>query len=460
MRYWQSFWGRVSRPSRQLQQLPANSNFVAVDDLSGVPDWRRPAAAGYVIITLTFVLMGGWSAVAKLDSAVTATGMVEVESNRKTVQHLEGGIVKEILVREGQHVTQGEALFRLDETQPRANLELQQNQLDFLIAQEARLIAERDGAGEIAFPDEIWSRRSQPQVGQSIADQVKQFDERRASLEGQISIHRSKIDQYKTEIEGLKSEQSATGDQLKYIVEELKDLTYLLDRNLVQKSRVLSLDREKSRLEGIIGRSIADQAKAEGGIGESQLQIRELRQKFLEDATNTINDVRQKLSEVREKVRVAKDVLHRLDVLAPVSGTAQNLRLFTQGGVVRAGEPLVDIVPEADTLIVQAHVSPNDIDTLVQGMQAEIRFSAFHTSILPIITGKVSSVSRDRLVDDQTKQPYFLARVIVEDAPSDIRERLTAGMPADIVFPSGERTVLSYLVRPLKDRMRHAMREK
>ena len=173
-----------------------------------------------------------------------------------------------------------------------------------------------------------------------------------------------------------------------------------------------------------------------------------------------ILEARQKIADLREKVRVAKDVFRRLVIAAPVSGTVQNLKFFTVGGVIKAGEPLVEIVPERDRFIVQAHVSPHDTESLIPGMRAEIRFTAFRTNVLPLIMGHVESVSRDRLIDETTRQPYFLTQVIVEDVPREVRERLVAGMPADVLLPTGERTVLDYLVRPLKDRINSALREK
>jgi HlyD family type I secretion membrane fusion protein len=427
---------------------------------NSVPDWRVPAIAGYVLIVGTFLVLGGWSAFARLDSAITATGVVSAETNRKTVQHLEGGIVREIHVREGQHVQAGQVLFRLDRTQAKAGYELQRNQLDSAIAQEARLIAERDGQDQIAFPQELLDRADDPNVKRAIADQVAQFQERCGSLKGGIQILDAKIDQYQLEIEGLKQERSGTANQLGFVNEELVDVRHLFEKQLTQKSRLMLLERERSRLEGLIGRSTADESKARNGIEEARLQIRQLRQKFEEDVANSMLETRQKINDLREKVRVAQDVLSRVDILSPTTGVAQNLRVFTSSGVVKAGEPMVDVVPERDALIVQAHVQPQDTENLQPGMPAEVRFSSFQTRILPIIVGKVESISRDRLVDEQTKQPYFLAQVVVDDIPSFVKDRLSAGMPADVIFPTGERTVLDYLVRPLKDRLRIVMREK
>src|SRR3984885_631688 len=425
-----------------------------------IRDWKKPAILGYVIIIFTFVVLGGWSAVAKLDSAVTAPGIVTVENSRKSVQHLEGGIVDKILVQEGQRVDEGQVLFKLAPTQAQASLELQVNQLDDLLAQEARLLAEREHAKAITWPEEITTRADLPLIKEAMSDQTKQFNEEEASLNGQIDLFQSKIGEYNNQIQGLQVERDATNRQLQFIVQELKDLTYLLEENLVQKSRVLALQREKARLEGVIGASISDEAKARTAIGGAKLDIQQARNKFNEQVATSILDVRKKISDAREKVRVAQDVFKRLDITAPVSGTVQGLKVFTLGGVIKPGETLLEVVPDQDKLIVQAHVSPHDMDRMVPGMRAEVRFPAFKASILPILSGRVQSVSRDRLVDEQTRQPYFLAQVVATDIPDEIRDHLVAGMPAELIFPTGERTVLNYLTRPLRDRMSGAFREK
>ena len=455
----------VEVPKHDLaERLPPPSDLAtrraAGADEGEIRDWKRPAILGYAIIIFTFVVLGGWSAVAKLDSAVTASGIVAVENSRKSVQHLEGGIVDKILVQEGQRVDEGQVLFKLAPTQAQASLELQTNQLDDVLAQEARLLAERDNLKAINWPEEMTARGNLPLVKQAMSDQGKQFDEEEASLKGQIELLQSKIGEYNNQIEGLQVERDATNRQLQFIVQELKDLTYLLEENLVQKSCVLALQREKARLEGVIGASTSDEAKARTAIGGAKLDIQQARNKFNEQVATSILDVRKKISDAREKVRVAQDVFKRLDITAPVSGTVQNLKVFTVGGVIKPGETLLEIVPDHELLIVQAHVAPQDMDRMEVGMRAEVRFPAFKASILPILSGRVESVSRDRLVDDTTRQPYFLAQVVATDIPDEIRDRLVAGMPAELIFPTGERTVLNYLTRPLRDRMSGAFRER
>lgn len=424
-------------------------------------DWRRPAAIGYVIIFVTFVLMGGWALLAQLDSAASAPGVVTVETSRKTVAHLEGGIVRKILVHEGQHVQEGTPLFRLDEVQSQANADMVRNQMAAALAQEARLVAERDRAPSISFPPELTAPDAGSAAADAIADQSAQFEDRRASLTNQLSILEKKVNQYTVELEGLASEKEATQRQLKFIDEELGDLRGLLAKNLVPKSRVMSLEREKGRLEGLLGRSDAESSKARNGISEARLQMDQLQKKFSEDVNTALLDVRQKLADLRERVRVSSDVLKRTVVTAPRGGVVQNLKATTPGGVVRPGEALLEIVPDSDELVVNAQVNPADIDLLSPGMEAEVRFGAFHGRMLPILKGKIVSISRDRLVDEMTRQPYFLARVLVDNnqMPPDVRSKITAGMSVEVIIPTGERSVADYLIRPLQNRMRKAFRE-
>jgi HlyD family type I secretion membrane fusion protein len=427
-----------------------------------VPDWKRPALAGYFIIFLGFGVLGGWSAFARLDSAVVASGTVTLESSKKIIQHFEGGIIAKILVHEGEHVEQGQILFLLDNTAPKANANAVHNQLDAYLAQEARLVAERNGAEKVTYPTELADDASQPVIKDAISDQSKQFAERRASLAGQIAILESRIKQFGTQIDGITDEKKSTEQQLGFINSELTDLRELLAENLVQKTRVLALERERARLEGVIGRAVADVAKAQNDIGEAHLQIEQLHKKFSEDVNDQILQVRQKIAELREKTAVSQDVLQRIQIRAPRSGTIQNLRVATVGGVIRPGEPLAELIPEEDNLVINAEVSPTDADAIDAGMEAEVRFSAFHGYNLPLILGHVDTVSHDRSIDEQTKQPYFLARVVVNqaDVPTMVKDHIKAGMPVEVMVPTGERTVMNYLIRPLRNRANSAFREK
>jgi HlyD family secretion protein len=424
-------------------------------------EWRPVAFAGYTLIAMTFGVAGVWAAVAKLDKAVIATGFVETETNRKTVQHLEGGIVRQILIKEGDHVTEGQVLFRLEQVQAEANNESLSNQLDSALALEARLVAERDGARKISWPKEFTDRLVEPTLSHTLDDQIHQFEERRGSLEGQKNVIESRIVQLHKEIDGISIEKTSTESQTTYINQELVGLRELAGKNLVPVTRVYAMERERTRLEGSVGRAVADMAKAESSIDEMNIQIQELTQKFQEEVASSLLDARQKIADLRERLSVSQDVVNRLAITAPRAGMVQNLKVFTIGQVLRGGEPLLDIVPDNDALVVHAEFSTTDIDNVFAGMTSEVRFPAFHSRTIPVMLGKIESISHDRLLDESTHQYYYLGLVSLNrgDIPDEYRSRVRAGMPAEIIVSSGERTVLNYLVGPLSSSLRKTFRE-
>lgn len=424
-------------------------------------NWRPAAIGGAIVIAITFGVFGGWSAVAKLDSAVVAMGTVAVESNRKTLQHLEGGIVRSIDVTEGDQVQKGQVLLRLDDTTPKANVDLLSRQLASIRAQEARLIAERDQKEHIDLPSDVLDLRDDPMVDDTIKDQTRQFEERRRTLASQMDVLQSRIAQYREEIDGMKLDREANMKQVDFIDQELVGMNDLLKKSLIPVTRVYAHERERARLSGLIGRSTAEIAKAEGAISEITLQMTQLKQKFREDVAGNLVDVRNKLSEVTGRLNVARDVLSRTVLTAPESGTVQNLKVWTIGQVIRNGEALLEIVPNDEPLIVHAQISPQDINVVSDGLVAEIRFPSFHSRTTPILYGKIDRVSRDRLIDEASRQPYFLALVSVDRTalPPDINHRLTAGMPAELIISTGERTVLEYIAQPLTAALHKVGRE-
>ena len=425
-------------------------------------DPRVFAFIGYGIIVFCFVVLGGWAAITPLGGAVVASGFVTTEGNKKTIQHLEGGIVKEILIHEGQHVEAGETILRLDDTSPGANVEIFRNQLYAAIARDARLAAELDGSADIEFPAELTSVSDDAIAAKAIDDQLSQFKERRASLDGQVSILRSRADQLRQEIEGLDRQRSANEEQVNFIIDELKDVRGLYEKSLVSKTRWLALERERARLAGEIGKAISERAKAEKSIGETELQIQQTKQKFQEEVSRDLVDTREKLRDLRNKFVVARDAFRRLDVVAPVTGRVQSLKVFTIGAVIRPGEPVLEIAPDQDRLVIQAHISTLDIEGVHAGNAAEVRFPAFHDRAMPMIGGKILSISQDRLIDEATKQPYYLALIDVpeENLPEHYRGKVASGMNAEVIMPTIERTALNYFVEPLRNRMRTAFRER
>jgi HlyD family type I secretion membrane fusion protein len=424
-------------------------------------NYKGVARIGYAVIAFTFVGLLGWAAFAPLDSAVIATGVISAEGNRKTIQHLEGGMLRKILVHEGQKVRAGQILFELDPTQANAVAGITKNQYVALKAMEARLIAERDQRQSITFPADLLNQRSDPAVARALSDEQVQFQERRQTLQGQTDLMNAQRDQYQSEISGIDRQTQGLKEQLGFIEDELGDLRKIYDKGLVPRPRLLAMEREQASLSGSIGRLTADRAKATQGMGETQLKIRQIKQQFFQEVSQSISETRVKLAEVTEREVVASDAQRRINVVSPVSGTAQNLRFFTEGAVVRPAEPLVDIAPDDEAFVIQAHFAPTDVDNVHAGMTTEVRLPAFHSRSIPILNGRIQSISRDRLTDAEGKTTYFLGivRVDVKQLPKQFRDRVTAGMPAQVVVPTGERTVLQYLFSPLRDTLRTTMRE-
>lgn len=423
--------------------------------------YAGPALFGVAVIVLTFGVAGGWAAVAPLDSAVVAPGVVAVENNRRSVQHLEGGIISEILVKDGQRVEEGDILFRLDTTRALASETVERQQFYTALILEARLLSERDKLEEIKFPDEILALGDDPIIARAIRDQTSQFQERRASIDGQIEILQSRVSQTESRIDGLERELESTREQIGYINDELEGVRALYKKGLVSNQRLLSLERERSRLQGTIGRTIAEISGAQTLIGEAELQIRQLRQEHQEKAAEQITEVRKIINELTEKMTVSSDILQRTAIIAPRSGAIINLKVFTVGQVIRAGDTLLEIVPADEGLIVSAQISPIDVDRISVGMRAEVRFPSFKANKTPVAYGRISEVSADRLIDENTRQPYFLARVAVSDTdiPEVLQGKLMPGMPGDVIFTTGERTVLQYLIHPIETALSQALTE-
>lgn len=433
-----------------------------ISERNALPDWRRPALLGYLLIILAFLVLGSWSALAKLAGDVIAPGMVTLNSSKKIIQHLESGIIAKILVHEGQHVTKGQVLFVLDDTAAQANAVEIQNQLYALLAQEARLLAERNDAQQVTYQPQLIKAEASSVVKHAMLDENKQFFEQRSSLAGEVNILNSQIQQLDTQIQGISDKKIAAKTQLGLVVYELSDLHYLLGRNLVQKTRVLSLESEKSRLNGLIRQADADIANARDKMGEIHLQIEQVGKKFSQEVDKQMLQVREQIATMRERLAVAQDVLRRSEIRAARAGTIQDLHVATIGGVISPGEPLAELIPDNENLIVMAQIRPADVDAIHAGMQVEVRLAAFHGYTLPLIMGRVDSVSEDQIINQHAHTAYFLARVIVDTkkVPTVVNRRIRAGMPAEIIVPTGERTVMSYLTRPLRNEASSAFREK
>lgn len=434
----------------------------AIDARSRYMDYRGVARTGYVAILLAFGCFGTWAATAPLDSAAVASGSVAVTSDRKPIAHLEGGIIREILVVENQRVKRDQILFRLQPVQAQANAETLRKQLNGALAQEARLLAERDLKTRIEFPQQLLDVRHLPDVASTIFDQEKQFAERKRTLEGQVDIFKRRIDQNKSEIAGKKQRLSAIEAQLANMRQEIGAVTGLAAKGFYPRNKLLALQREMYRMEGDQGQFVSDIRRSEEQIAENQVSIRNTLQAQVQEAAQQLGDVRGRLTDIREKLQVAMDVLSRVEVRAPQDGVVQGLKAHAVGHVVRPGEPLAEMVTVDDGLIMTARVQPTDIDMVVAGQKAEIRFPAFASRQKAATLGHVESISPDAVFDPNSKQTFYNARVSIDlsTLPKELREKLTPGMPATVLITTGERTFLKFLVGPLTDAIARTMRER
>ena len=425
------------------------------------PSPKPVALAGYVLIFLTFGVLGSWAAVAKLDSAVVAPATISLEGNRRVVQHFEGGIVEEIRVAEADAVAQGDVLVRLSSVEAQSNLDVLSSRLDVARMIEARLLAERKLAEEIAFPDDLVSGEN-PIVSAVRDDQRDLFREGRSILKSQEDILRARMGQIEVQIEGLELQKSAFERRIDNYTEMLDRMRDGESRGLIQGNVLSQREDELIEIEANLGQVISDIAQARASIGETELQILQLTQEYRQRANTELEQIRAEISELQERRKVAADVLNRTEIRAPGSGTIQNLKVHTVGSVVRPGDVLMELVPEDEELIINARVSPIDKDNVQPGLSTEVRFTAFKTKLTPIMLGEVETVSGDVITPDNPNEPpYFLARITVDenDIPEEIRDRITAGMPADVIITTGERTVANFIVSPLMDAVRKSMIE-
>lgn len=425
------------------------------------PSPKPVALAGYVLIFLTFGVLGSWAAVAKLDSAVVAPAIISLEGNRRVVQHFEGGIVEDILVAEADTVEQGDILLRLSAVEARSNLEVLSTRLDVSRMIEARLLAERKLAPDVVFPADLVSGDNQVVVAVR-DDQTDLFREGRSILKSQEDILRARREQIEVQIEGLELQKSAFQRRIDNYTEMLDRMRDGESRGLIQGNVLSQREDEMIEIEANLGKVISEIAQARASIGETALQILQLNQEYRQKANTELERIRAEISELQERRKVAIDVLNRTEIRAPGSGTIQNLKVHTVGSVIRPGDVLMELVPEDEELIINARVSPIDKDNVAPGLLTEVRFTAFKTKLTPIMLGSVESVSGDVITPDNPNDPpYFLARVAVDenDIPEEIRDRITAGMPVDVIITTGERTVANFIVSPLMDAVRKSMIE-
>jgi HlyD family secretion protein len=422
---------------------------------------RRHLYAGFIVFLLVGAGVGGWAACTDLAGAVIATGHLVVDSHVKKVQHATGGIVMELRVREGVRVKAGDVLVRLDETQVRATAVMLAKDLDELRAQQARLEAEREDLDRLDFPPDLVGRSDDADVARAISGERRLFELRRAARAGQKAQLRERISQLWDEVKGLTGQLAAKAREVDFIHQELAAVRELWNRKLVPLNQLTSLQRDEARLDGERSQLVGYLAEAKGKVTEIELQIIQIDEDLRTEVGKDLAEIRPKISELFERKIAAEDQLMRMVIRAPQNGRVHQLEVHTVGGVVSPGEPIMLIVPDADSLTVEAKVLPHDIDQLHPGQSAVIRFTSFNQRTTPEVTGEVTLISADSTQDQRTGAEYYTIR-ITPDAKQVARlngVKLMPGMPVEAFVRTGERTVLSYLMKPLRDQINRAFRE-
>jgi HlyD family secretion protein len=432
-------------------------------ELTSAPDRgiRRWTVIGAVLVGGLVIGLGGWAAVASISGAVIASGQVMLEGNIKKIQHPTGGIIGEIKVREGQRVTEGELLIRLDPTVARASLAIVIKQLSQMAARQQRLESERDGAESFTFRNLDYLPAS-PDLEQALNGERTLFEARRNARVAQRGQLNERIAQLNQEIKGLEGQLAAKTREIELIGEELVGVLELAAKNLVTTARVVALQRDRARLEGERGVLIADIARAKGRIAETELQLLQLDHDFRTEVARDLRETETRVGELIERMVAADDQVRRIDIRSPYNGMVHQLAVHSLGAVVTSADPLLYIVPLDDKLTIEARVSPQNIDQLWLGQTSVVRFEAFNQRITPELKGKIVHIAPDVSREPQTQIPYYLVKV--ELPPEEVARlgdlKLVPGMPVAVFMETGARTALSYLLKPLGDQISRAMRER
>ena len=442
--------------------LPGLKHFFLPDiDVEHADDARRIVRAGLAVIAVLVIVIGGWLAFAPLSGAVIAPGFLRVDTYRKTVQHQEGGIVREILVREGQVVKAGEPLLILGDVRVSAGFESNRTQLDGELARQGRLQAERDLTSAVRFSDSLAKRSQDARVAELMQRESALFRVRRSVLDSQVQLLHSQTGETRGEIAALESEIKADDTSIRLQQEELDANEQLIAQGFISRVHVLGLKRNVADYESRRGQNMAERAKARQKISELELRILGLRNTYMQQAADELKDNTAKVFDLEERMRASRDASDRQTVTAPVAGSVVDLKVTTVGFTVGPREPMMDIVPANPDLIVEARIRPEDINNVSQGASADVRLTSFKQRLVPVVVGKVSYVSADRLTERQTGSPYYAAYIRIDPASLAAAGNLhlQAGMPAEIYVRTTSRTPLLYLLDPVMGYIRKAMRE-
>lgn len=416
---------------------------------------------GLVILLIAFGGFGGWAASADLAVSVVAPGAVSVESFKKTIQHLEGGIVDEINVDDGDHVEAGDTLLVIDNTQARSQLAISRSQYLINRAAEIRLLAEQKDADTLTFPDELLESDAQ-RVKEVLAVQRALFQARRGALEGALSALDEQMAQMREQIDGLQDVIDVNQERMNSLQQEAQDYRSLFKEGLGDNQRLRELERQALQFKGDIAQSRSRIAELKSQISENKVQKQVKLQEFQKEVGEQLREAQGNIADAEERITALSDQVKRTTVTAPVTGTVVGLKVHTVGAVIQPGDPIMEIVPSGDDFIVEARVPDRDIDNIYPGQYAEIRFSAFNQRLSNVIDGEVTNVSADSFEDEATGAKYYKARVkVTEDGKREMTEnmQLLAGMPAEVMIRTGERTFASYMTKPITDMLARAMRE-
>jgi HlyD family type I secretion membrane fusion protein len=448
----------MSAMQRPLAVAAANGPVI---DLVPETDFRKPMRVGLTVIGVALGGFGIWAATAPLDSAVVTPGTVAVETKRKVVQHREGGIVSQIMVKEGEQVAAGTVLVRLQDATVQSQMDTLRTQLDGKLAELARLVAERDRLTAITFPDELTSRANDPKVADILSRERDRFAQRAKTLSGERGILEARIAQLESQHQGRAVLEQSKRDQLVLLQQEIEGLRRLAAKGYYPINKLRAQERELARMQGEMMSDGAGASQTDKEIGETRLHILQTDQKFRDDIATELTRVETEANDLGQKLVAARDAVSRLEVVAPVAGTVQNVKVAGAGTVVPPGGDLMELVPEGDRLIVEAHVNSRDIDRVHAGQDAMLRFSAFSSRTTPVIKGEVEVVSADASLDEHTRQPFYTARVEVPpEQAARLPRALKAGMPVEVMLEGGSRTPLQYFTKPLMDSFARAFTER
>ena len=422
---------------------------------------RRFQIVGFLSVIIMVGVVGGWANFTELNGAVIAPATIMVESYSKKVQHKEGGIVGEIRVKDGDRVEIGQALVVLDNTETKSELAIIDGLLDEAFSKRARLEAQRDRASAIIFPPEVLARAGEPGVAAIMAGQTKLFNARLQAVVGKKEQLYQQIGQLTEQIGGLESQRISKEKQLTLISAELTDLKDLQSKGLVPVSRVMAMDRETARLDGERGELVASKASAEARIAEVKVQILQIDEEDLSQTLTDLRDIEGKVAELKERKFAVASRLERMVIKSPITGDVYQLAVHTVGGVIGPGEPLMLIVPEADELILQAQVMPQDIDKVRTGQIAHIRFPAFNSRLTPEVAAEVTQISADTSRTDANSPAFYSVRLMI--SATELAKlgdnKLKPGMPAEAFIQTEAQSPMTYFLKPLTDQFAHALRE-